>query len=44
MDYSTPGFPVFHYLSAFAQVHVHRVGYAMIKNNNNNNKNHMPIE
>ena len=23
MDYSTPGFPVFHYLLEFAQTHVH---------------------
>ena len=23
MDYSTPGFPVLHYLSEFAQTHVH---------------------
>ena len=26
MDYSTPGFPVLHYLLEFAQIHVHRVG------------------
>ena len=23
MDYSTPGFPVFHYLPEFAQTHIH---------------------
>ena len=23
MDYSTPAFPVLHYLSEFAQIHVH---------------------
>ena len=26
MDYSTPGFPVFHFLPEFAQTRVHRVG------------------
>ena len=29
MDCSTPGFPVFHYLSEFAQTHVHWVGDAI---------------
>ena len=29
IDYSTPGFPVFHYLLEFAQTHVHRVGDAI---------------
>ena len=29
MDCSMPGFPVLHYLSEFAQIHVHRVGHAM---------------
>ena len=28
-DYSTPGFPVLHYLSEFAQTHVRRVGDAI---------------
>ena len=28
MDYSTPGFPILHYLPEFAQTHVHRVGDA----------------
>ena len=28
MDYSRPGFPVFHYLPEFAQTHVHWVGDA----------------
>ena len=29
MDFSTPGFPVLHYLLAFAQTHVHWVGSAV---------------
>ena len=29
MDYSTPGFPVLHYLPEFAQTHVHQVGDAI---------------
>ena len=29
MDYSTPGFPVLHYLREFAQIHVHSVGGAV---------------
>ena len=29
MDYSTPGFPVLHYLPGFAQTPVHRVGDAI---------------
>ena len=29
MDYSTPGFPVLHYLEEFAQTHAHRVGDAI---------------
>ena len=29
MDFITPGFPVLHYLSDFAQTHVHRVGDAI---------------
>ena len=29
MDRSTPGFPVLHYLSEFAQIHVHRVDDAI---------------
>ena len=29
MHYSTPGFPVLHYLWAFAQTHVHGVGDAI---------------
>ena len=29
MDYSTPGFPVLHYLWEFAQIHVHSVGDAV---------------
>ena len=29
MDYSTPGFPVLHYLLEFAQTHIHRVGDAI---------------
>ena len=29
MDYSTPGFPVLHYLPELAQTHVHRVGDAI---------------
>ena len=29
MDYSTPGFPVLHYLLQFAQTHVHWVGNAI---------------
>ena len=29
MDYSTPGFPVFHYLLEFAQINVHWVGDAI---------------
>ena len=29
MDYSTPGFPVPHYLSEFAQTHIHWVGDAI---------------
>ena len=29
MDYSTPGFPVLHYLLEFAQTHVHWVGDAI---------------
>ena len=28
-DYSTPGFPVHHQLSEFAQTHVHQVGDAI---------------
>ena len=29
MDYSTPGFPVLHYLLEFAQTHVYPVGDAI---------------
>ena len=29
MDYSTPGFPVLHYLTGFAPTHVHQVGDAI---------------
>ena len=29
MDWSTAGFPVFHYLPEFAQIHIHWVGYAI---------------
>ena len=29
MDCSTPGLPVLHYLPAFVQTHVHRVGDAI---------------
>ena len=29
MDYSTPGFPVLHYLPEFAYIHVHGVGDAI---------------
>ena len=29
MDFSTPGFPVLHYLPEFAQIHVHGVGGAV---------------
>ena len=29
MDYSTPDFPVLHYLPEFAQTHVHRLGDAI---------------
>ena len=29
MDYSTPGFPVLHYLPEFAQIHVHWIGDAI---------------
>ena len=29
MDYSTPGFPVYHHLPEFAQTHVHRLGDAI---------------
>ena len=32
LDCSTPGFPVLHYLSAFAQTHVHWVGDAIHPN------------
>ena len=29
MDYSTPGFPVFHYLQDFAQTRAHQVSNAI---------------
>ena len=29
MNCSTPGFPIHHHLLKFAQVHVHRIGYAI---------------
>ena len=29
MDYSTPGFPVLHYLAEFAQTHAHQTGDAI---------------
>ena len=29
MDYSTPGFPVYHQLPELAQTHVHQVSYAI---------------
>ena len=31
MDCSMPGFPVFHYLPEFAEIHVHGVGDAVTK-------------